>query len=118
MLQALLAFGYLLVVPGILLGGYAVTFDSWARGYRNRIIMDLAPVGYNSFASMYNTYHAVEGVSDAFGKVFEFITDDDDSAKVGLILLIIVVALFGGIVITAAGIWYFAARDDPLPAPA
>lgn len=38
--ELLLDLGCILVVPGILLGGYAVTFDSWARGYQTRIITE------------------------------------------------------------------------------
>lgn len=114
---ALLNLGYIVVIPGILLGGYAVTFDSWARGYRARVITDLAPAGYNSFASMYNTYHAIEGIPDAFGKVCEVFFDDEDGAKIGLVLLLVTIALLGGVIITAAGIWYFAARDEPIFEP-
>ena len=116
-IEGLVNLGYVIVVPGILLGGYAITFDSWSYAYRKRIITDIAPVGYNTYASMYNTYHTVESLGDAVGKVFELFTDDDDSAKVGLILIMVTLALFSGLLITAVGIWYFAARDEPIYKP-
>jgi len=153
--QIMLQSGYILIIPGILFGGYAVTFDAWAQEYRSRItselnrssvadvvaqseVFDVASTGggvadhqdlvdaainvtaraaAESFARSYNSYHAVDGLGKAIESVFGIFTDDDDSIKIGLILLLLAVALGMGFILTAIGIWYFAARDELLPEP-
>ena len=151
--QIMLQSGYILIIPGIIFGGYATRFDSWARAYRSRITSELnrisgtavvaqnegvditsaggnvadhqyivgaainvtARVTANSFASSYNSYHGADNLGKATEAVFGIFTKDDDSIKIGLILFLLAVAFGMGFILTAIGIWYFAARDELLP---
>jgi len=107
--------GYILIIPGILFSGLMITVDSWARAFRTRKILDFGVAGYNSFAQIYNTYHAIQGIGPAFGKVFEAFTGGKDKKDGTTIVLILVVfALGAGILITAAIIHHVAA-SAPLP---
>jgi len=107
--------GYILIIPGILFSGLMITVDSWARAFRTRKVLDFGIAGYNSFAQVYNTYHAIQGIGPAFGKVFEAFTGGKDKKDGSTIVLILVVfALGAGILITAAIIHHVAA-SAPLP---
>jgi hypothetical protein len=107
--------GYILIIPGILFSGLMITIDSWARAFRTRKILDFGVAGYNSFAQVYNTYHAIQGIGPAFGKVFEaFSGGKDKKDGTTIVLILVVFALGAGILITAAIIHHVAA-SAPLP---
>ena len=117
--EILMSLGYLVIIFPLLFAGYAITLDSWQRAYRERTIANASVAGYNTFANVYNTYHAINGVGDAFGSVFEalFSKDggDDDDAQGALILFILILAIGFGTIITWVLINRLAARDEPLP---
>ena len=106
--------GYILIVPGILFSGLMITIDSWARAFRTRGILNYGVAGYNSFAQVYNTYHAIRGVGPAFAKVFEAFVGKGKKNGSALVLILVVFALAAGILITAAIIHHVAA-GAPLP---
>jgi hypothetical protein len=107
--------GYIVIIPGVLFSGLMIAVDSWARAFRTHRILDFGVAGYNSFAEVYNTYHAIQGIGPAFGKVFEAFFGGKGKKDGGTIVLILVVfALGAGILITAAIIHHVAA-GAPLP---
>jgi hypothetical protein len=119
-MEVALNLGYLIVIPGFLFSGLMIMIDSWAKAYRERNLGSTAVAGYNTFAQMYNTYHAVNGVGDALKSVLGFFSSDDNgdgdgnnSAAGFLILLLVIVAIAGGALTTAAIVHHYAASADP-----
>lgn len=107
--------GYILIIPGILFSGLMITVDSWARAFRTKKILDFGLAGYNSFAQIYNTYHAIQGMGPAFAKVFSaFFGGKGKKSGATVVLFLVVIALGSGIIITAAIIHHVAA-STPLP---
>jgi hypothetical protein len=119
--EILMNLGYLVIVPFVLFAGYAIMLDSWQRAYRERTLANFGVAGYNTFASAYNTYHAVNGMGKAFEMVFDALLGGKgrrgkDEAKGLLILFLLIVSIGFGTMVTWALINRFAARDEPLPA--
>lgn len=113
--QAALYLGYILVIPGILFSGLMITIDSWARAYRERSFANVGVAGYNSFAQIYNTYHAVKDVPDAFKHVKSFFSGDSDDAGKAMVLLLVIVAALSGFITTYVIVSTTAAKDEPMP---
>jgi len=114
--------GYVLLIPGVIIAGAAITLDSWARAYRNRTIRDIGMAAWNSYAEYHNTFHAINNI----GKSFSYVTSSGKSSKSSsssdndskgmailvMILLVVVAALAG--VITTAVIITRVAGDYPM----
>jgi len=111
---------YVLLVPPLLFTGYAITVNSWANAYRQRTLSGYGIAGYNTFASLYNTYHAVNTFGDAVDKMmgdfFKNAGKNKDSAQLMIVALLIIVAFGGGILTAYWLINKYAAADEPLPA--
>jgi hypothetical protein len=91
-----LQLGYLILVPFILVAGYAITLDSWAQAYRERTWGSYGTAAWNTYASIHNTYSAWKSYGDAFASVFDFFKgkdDDSDSDGKAVVLLIVLVAI-------------------------
>jgi hypothetical protein len=112
--QVGLELGYIIIVPGIIFSGLMITIDSWARAYRTRKILDLGIAGYNSFAQVYNTYHAIQGMGPAISHVMSAFLGKGKKNGSVLVILLVILALGLGIIITAAIIHHVAA-STPLP---
>jgi hypothetical protein len=113
--QVGLDLGYVIIVPGILFSGLMITVDSWARAYRTHKVLDFGVAGYNSFAEVYNTYHAIQGIGPALSHVFKaFLGGGGKKSGALLVILLVIFALGLGIIITAAIIHHVAA-GTPLP---
>ena len=114
--------GYLLVIPGILFSGFGIMVDSWAQAYRQRTLGSYGTAAYNTFAQIYNTYNAIDGIGQAFGSIFDFLgdsksdgggdSDDNKGAAVLLIVVLVLVALAGGVLLTTAIIKHAAGRYE------
>lgn len=114
--------GYVLLIPGVIIAGAAITLDSWARAYRNRTVRDIGMAAWNSYAEYHNTFHAINNI----GKSFSYVTSSGKSSKSSsssdndgkgmailvMILLVVVAALAG--VITTAVIITRVAGDYPM----
>jgi len=114
--------GYVFIVPFLLFAGFAITFDSWARAYRTEQhrAAHLGVAGWNTFASVYNTYNAVNTFGDALGKIFDELgkmSKNKDSAQLVLVLIIFIFSVGLGTLITYWLINHYAARDEPMPTP-
>ena len=106
-----LQLGYILLIPGILFSGMMIMLDSWARAYRTRRITDIGAAAWNTYAQIYNTYHAISDFGEAFGSVVDALTgksserDSSDSKDRGvaviLVFVLVILALLSGVITTA-----------------
>lgn len=118
--EVLLNAGYVLIIPPVLFAGYAIMLDSWQRAYRERTLANGGVAAWNTFANIHNTYNAVEGFGDAFGKVFDAFfggknKKDGDSLQGMLVLFLLAIAIGFGTMLTYAIINRYAGRDEALP---
>jgi hypothetical protein len=97
---------YVLVIIPALMTGWVLTIHSWIVLWRERSLMDLAAASWNTFASLKNTYDAVQhmgGAMDSAGSLFGDLFDDVDDPKAALALLclvIVVSSILGGVLLT------------------
>lgn len=122
MMSGMASLWYLLVIIPVLLTGWVITVHSWISLARDRSLINLAATGWNTYASISNTYGAVQGVGSAWGNVKEMIPDVDSEDIQGAawiaILAAVIVSLVGGAVITWAIIKaHRGTLDLPQPAP-
>lgn len=112
--------GYVLLLPFILFGGYAITLDSWAQAFRRGGFLNYGAAAWNTYASIHNTYSAYRNLGGAFSSLGEFFggrksdRDRDGGGGVILVLLLVVFALLAG-VLTTASIIRRVAASEPLP---
>jgi hypothetical protein len=111
----ILGFGYLIVAPAVLAAGAVIVVDSWAAAYRCRTLGNAAGAGYNSFAALYNGYHANRGLGPAFEQVIGTFRgrDRDGIGLSGILIGAILAVFFGGILTTWLIIEHVAANEDP-----
>lgn len=97
---------YVLIIIPILLTGWVITVHSWISLARDRSLINLAATGWNTYASISNTYGAVQGVGSAWQNVKDMIPDVDSEDIQGAawiaVLAAVVASLVGGAVITWA----------------
>jgi hypothetical protein len=122
---ATLNLGYLLLLPFILFGGYALTLDSWARAFRGGGILNYGAAAWNTYASIHNTYSAWRNLGGAFASLGDFFGGSRRSERgrggnggggIVIVLLLVAFALLAGVLTTAAIIRRVAA-SEPLPPP-
>jgi hypothetical protein len=108
-LQAFADLGYLVIIVPILGSGLAITVASWRAFARRRTVGDGMVTGWNTFAQVHNTYHAVRalpGVLDRLGGFFGGKSSGSSSGggkKGGLIVIVLVIlAVLGGVITTYA----------------
>lgn len=63
--------------------GFIMTIESWIQAKREQSLLSLGIAGWNTFASVYNTYHVIQNFGPAFDNVKNFFGDfsgdsDDD----------------------------------------
>lgn len=102
-----LRLGYILIIPGVLVSGLMITLDSWARAYRTRRVADIGVAGWNTYAQIHNTFHAIRDLDTAFGSVIDALggggssgKKKNDGAALVLVFVIVVVALLSGVLTT------------------
>ena len=122
--RAALNLGYVLLLPFILFGGYAITLDSWAQAFRRGGFLNYGAAAWNTYASIHNTYSAWRNLGGAFASLGNFFGGSRRSEKdrggdgggVVVVLLLVAFALLAGVLTTAAIIRRTAATE-PLPPP-
>lgn len=121
-----LQLGYVILVPVILFGSYAITLDSWARAISRGGILNYGVAAYNSYATYHNTYHAVNGFGKALGNVAEAFSGGGGSSRSSssnskgkgealmllFVILLVALALIFGILTTTLIIKRTAAADE------
>jgi hypothetical protein len=121
---AALDLGYVLLLPFVLFGGYAITFDSWAQAFRRGGFLNYGAAAWNTYASIHNTYSAWRNLSGAFTSLGNFFGDrrrrdrnrNGDRGGIIVVILLVALALLAGVLSTAV-IIRRAAATDPLPPP-
>ena len=122
---AALNLGYVLLLPFILFGGYAITLDSWAQAFRRGGLLNYGAAAWNTYASIHNTYSAWRNMGGAFASLGAFLgggrksgrgRGGDGAGGVIVVLLLVAFALLAGVLTTAAIIRRVAATE-PLPPP-
>lgn len=123
----LLSLGYVLLVPIILFASYAITFDSWARAFREGGVLNYGVAAYNSYATYHNTVSAISGFGQAFGSVLDAFSgkgssssssssssDDAGGILVAIGIAILVIITIGGGILTTMLIVKKSAASEPL----
>ena len=121
---AALNLGYVLLLPFVLFGGYAITLDSWAQALRRGGFLNYGAAAWNTYASIHNTYSAWRNLGGAFASLGNFFggsrkserDSDGDSGGVIVVLLLVIFAVLAGVLTTAVIIRRVAATE-PLPPP-
>jgi hypothetical protein len=121
--RAALDLGYVLLLPFVLFGGYAITLDSWAQAFRRGGFLNYGMAAWNTYASVHNTYSAWRNLGGAFSSLGDFLGGgrrrergrDGDGGGV-VVLLLVAFALLAGVLTTAVIIRRVAATDA-LPPP-
>lgn len=119
--RAALNLGYILLLPFVLFGGYAITLDSWGQAFRRGGFRAYGAAAWNTYATIHNTYSAWRNVGGAFSSLRSFVGDrrgkrdrDGDGGGVVVVILLVVFALLAG-VLTTATIIRRVAGTEPLP---
>lgn len=117
-MNAAFQLGYILLIPFILVSGWAITFDSWAQAWRERSLLNMGVAGYNTFASVYNTYNAIKDIPKCFEGLSDFFNskDSEDNKGAGAIFVIglVLISLSAGALLTTV-IIKRTAGSVPLP---
>lgn len=110
--------GYVILIPVILFAGWAITLDSWVQAWRRRDMLSMGTAAWNTFASIHNSYGAIQGFGPAFRNVVGYFQgsgdDDDKNNGVAVIIGLVLGCLIGGVLTTMA-IIYKVAGNTPLP---
>jgi hypothetical protein len=120
--RAALDLGYVLLLPFVLFGGYAITLDSWAQAFRRGGFLSYGAAAWNTYASVHNTYSAWRNLGGAFSSLGDFLggrrreRDRGGDGGVVVVLLLVAFALLAGVLTTAVIIRRVAATDA-LPPP-
>ena len=99
MLGVLLNLMYVMIVVPLIGSAIIITIQSWITAARDRSLMNLGVAGWNTFATAYNTYNAVQSfgpaldsVQQGLGGVFGDGDSDDNAARVILLAAIVLLA--------------------------
>ena len=98
--DAVASMGYLMIIFPILGSGLAIMIHSWVAFARNRSFANGAIAGYNTFADLYNTYHAIQEIPTAWGTVTKLFKSDSDEKGKLLVLMIALAAALAGVLTT------------------
>jgi hypothetical protein len=118
-------FSAVLLLPFILVGGYAITLDSWAQAFRRGGLLNYGAAAWNTYASLHNTYAAWRNLGGAFASLGDFFggsrrgergRDGSGGGGIVVVVLLVAFALLAGVPTTAAIIRRVAATE-PLPPP-
>ena len=92
-----------LIVP--LLGtGIIITIQSWIQASREKSLLSMGVAGWNTFATAYNLYHAIQSFGPAWEMATKGISDifsgDDDDDEDSVVLALVILALLAGVMTT------------------
>jgi hypothetical protein len=119
---AALNLGYILLLPFILFGGYAITLDSWAKAFRRSGFLNYGAAAWNTYASIHDTYSAWRNMGGAFASLGNFFggrrrsdKDSNGDGGGGILLVLLLVAFVLARVLTTPTIIRRVAATEPLP---
>lgn len=106
--QAMLDFGYLVIIGPAIGSGIGITIQSWMAYARNKTFGSGAVAGYNTFADLYNIGTALEYVPDAWSHVSDILfggkkdRDEDENVFARIAIILVILAAVAGCLLTAA----------------
>jgi len=105
MLGVLMSLMYLMIIVPLIGSAIIITIQSWITAARDRSLMNLGVAGWNTFATAYNTYNAIQSfgpaidaVQQGLGGLFDSDGDSDDNA--GRVILLAAIVLLAGVLTT------------------
>ena len=104
--------GWLVLIPVVVVSGWAITIDAWRQAYHQRTVGNFAVAGWDSFATTYNTYNAVSGMGDALGSVIKTLSRSKEGAMVVVALLAVGVSVGLGVITTVLLIKHYAGQEE------
>lgn len=103
-LQAFADLGYLVIIFPILGSGLAITIHSWRAFARRRTIGGGLVAGWNTFAQIHNTYHALQAIPGVWSRLGDFFGGKSSSSssdgKNKIVIILVAAAVLGGILTT------------------
>ena len=105
MLGVLLSLMYIMIIIPLIGSAIVITIQSWIVAAREKSLMNLGVAGWNTFATAYNTYNAIQSfgpaldsVQQGLGGLFGGDGDSDDSAA--RVILLAAIVLLAGVLTT------------------
>lgn len=105
-LQFMVNLAYVFLIVPLLGSGIVITIHSWIQASREKSLLSMGIAGWNTFATAYNLYYAVQSFGAAFHMATSNISnifsseDDEDSDEDSVVLALVVLALLAGIMTT------------------
>ena len=105
---------YLMIIVPAIGTGIIITIQSWIAVARERSLMNIGTAGWNTFATAYNTYNAIQSFGPALSSVQEgfsglFDEDSDSDNSTYRVILLAAIVLLAGVVTTSVIIRRYAA---------
>ena len=105
MLGVLLSLMYIMIIIPLIGSAIVITIQSWIVAAREKSLRNLGVAGWNTFATAYNTYNAIQSfgpaldsVQQGLGGLFGGDGDSDDSAA--RVILLAAIVLLAGVLTT------------------
>lgn len=105
MLGVLMSLMYLMIIIPAIGSAIVITIQSWINVAREKSLMNLGVAGWNTFATAYNTYNAIQSfgpaldsVQQGLGGLFSGDSDSDDNAA--RVILLAAIVLLAGVLTT------------------
>ncbi|WP_294157602.1 hypothetical protein [uncultured Selenomonas sp.] len=105
MLGVLLNLMYVMIVVPLIGSAIIITIQSWITAARDRSLMNLGVAGWNTFATAYNTYNAVQSFGPALDSVQQglggVLGDGDSDDNAARVILLAAIVLLAGVLTTS-----------------
>lgn len=103
--NTLMSLVYLMVIVPAIGTGLIITIQSWIAAFREKSLMNIGVAGWNTFATVYNTYNAVQSFGPALESVTEglgglFDSDSDSDSQAYRVILLAAIVLLAGVMTT------------------
>ena len=105
MLGVLMSLMYIMIIIPLLGSAIVITIQSWINVAREKSLMNLGVAGWNTFATAYNTYNAIQSFGPALDSVTEglgglFSGDGDSDDNAARVILLAAIVLLAGVLTT------------------
>ncbi len=103
--NSLMSLVYLMIIVPAIGTGLIITIQSWIAAFREKSLMNIGVAGWNTFATVYNTYNAVQSFGPALDSVTEslgglFDSDSDSDSQAYRVILLAAIVLLAGVMTT------------------